>query len=188
MALADLVQTLEQDATAELRALLADAEARAAQLEAEGARDRAARTDAAEHACCDECQVEADARLATARRAARARLLTARAAMLERVLAAVRALLPGSTRQVAESLARAAIACAGSQAGILRCTPEIVDEIRPLVPATLRSEPSAEIRTGVLIELATGTHIVATLDALLDREWPTLSATLLARLAKETSS
>jgi len=188
MALADLLQTLEQDATAELRSLLADAEARVVRLEADAARDRAERTAAAERACCDECQVEADARLATAQRAARTSLLKARAAMLERVLAAVRELLPGHTRRVAEPLARAAIACAGNQAGTVRCTPEIVDDIRPLVPTTLRIAPSAEIATGVQIELATGTHIVATLDALLEREWPKLSATLLARLAKETTS
>ncbi len=62
-------------------------------------------------------------------------------------------------------LERAARACAGERPGVTR-----------------------EVATGVVIELATGTQIVATLEALVEREWPRLSAAIVARVNQETTS
>lgn len=188
MPLADLMQTLERDTAAQIRAVLAAAEANAAQVEADAMRSRDEQLARAAQHWCDECQCRADTQLATAQHAARTRVLEARAAMLDRVHEQVRALLPGYLAAVGEALATAAIECAGERPGVLRCTPALAEVAHRLAPSSLRVEPAAAVRTGVIIELAAGTQIVATLDALLAREWPRLAAAIVARIAEEARS
>lgn len=178
MALADLLHTLEQDAAGQVSAVLAHGEAAAAEVEAEA---RHSRDELLARAADEEQRVgqrAADARIAQAQHAARTRVLEARAAMLARVLDEVRAVLPAYVAAAGPALARAAVAHAGTREGVVRCAAAVVDQ----VPATLRIEVSDV--PGVVIELRNGTQIVATLDALLEREWPRLAAALLARLER----
>ncbi len=163
MPLADLMQALELEAAESVRAILDDARARAAALEADAARERTERSKRATRERCDACRTDADARLASAHRDARARVLAARAEMLDRVRDAVRAQLPARASEIGDVLVTAAQACAGTTPGVRRDLP-----------------------TGVIVELASGTQLVATLDALLDREWPAL-ATAILELAKEAA-
>ena len=188
MPLADLLRSLEQDAAGQVRAVLAHGEAAAEQVDTEATRsrdDQLARA-AGEHRAT--CQCTADARIAQAQHAARTRVLEARAAMLARVLDDVRAALPASLPAAAPALARAAIAHAGAREGVVRCTPAIVDDVRAAAAAHLHVEASSAVRAGVVIDVAGGTQIVATLDALLEREWPRLAAALLAQLGQENRS
>lgn len=165
MSLADLVQALERDAAQQIRVLLDTAAASAAQLEARAARQR---DDTSTHALDTwraACRAQADDREATARRAARARVLVARATMLERVHAALLAMLPDYASQTRQALRRAALACTTDPAASVQ-----------------------DVATGVVIELPTGTEIVATLEALVDREWPRLAAAIVARVGSEVTS
>lgn len=165
MPLADLVQALERDAAAQIRSLLETASAHARALEDQAAHEREARASRAADTWRDECCASADERRAAAQQNARAEVLTERAAMLERVRAALLAQLPAYASRVKPALERAAQACAGARPGVRRETP-----------------------TGVVIELATGTHLVATLEALVEREWPRLCAAIVARVDQETTS
>lgn len=165
MPLADLVQALERDAAAQIRSLLDTASAHARALEAQAAHDREDRAMRAANACREECRASADERRAAAQQTARAEVLTERAAMLERVRTALLAQLPAYASRVKPALERAAKACAGDRPAVTR-----------------------EVPTGVVIELATGTQIVATLEALVEREWPRLSAAIVARINQENTS
>ncbi|HEY5948557.1 MAG TPA: hypothetical protein VIV40_23860 [Kofleriaceae bacterium] len=187
MALADLVQALERDATEQVRALLEAASAQATQLEAEASRRRAEESAHALQAWTDECRARSEERRATAQQAARANVLTARAAMIDRVRAALASQLPEYVTVVGAALARAAIACAAARPGVLSCPPALLDVVRPLAPASLRVE-AADVGCGVVIELASGTQIIATLEALATREWPRLAAAIVALVNEEITS
>lgn len=184
MALAELVQALEHDAAGQIRALLAAAQAQADQLEADASRGRDDAVARASDAYRAQCRADADARIADAQRASRTAVLAARAAMLDRVRAALRAELPARLDLAGDALVREAIACAGARPGVLRCPPVLVARARELAPSTLRVE-TAEVGSGVVIELASGTQIVATLDALLGRECPRLAAAIVAAVLAE---
>jgi vacuolar-type H+-ATPase subunit E/Vma4 len=158
--LADLVRALEQDAAAQVRAVLDGAQARADEIAATAAHARE-HTLAREAATCRQrCQAAADEKIAVAQQRARATLLAARAEMLERVRATLLAQLPVHTPRVAQALARAARSCAGDVTYVERSVP-----------------------TGVVIELASGTQIIASLEALAEREWPRLAAAIVALAA-----
>jgi len=184
VALADLLRSLERDATAELRAIDEAGAAEAARLDAETARRRTERlaTTVAEltatRAATDELA------LAAARGHARGRELTARAAMLARAREAVRAALPAALAtepRLGEAVVAAALGATGDEAGVLRCAPAIVAAARAAAPPAIRVEPDPALATGAVIELASGTRIDATLDALLTRTWPALACEALAR-------
>jgi hypothetical protein len=183
MALAELVQALEREATEQIRALLATASARATQLEDDAARRDRDESAHAAQAWSEECRASADERRAIAQQAARASMLTARAAMLDRVRAALLMQLPAYVERVGAALARAAIECAGARPGVLRCPPGLVAIASAIAPASLHVV-SADVGCGVIIELADGTQMVATLEALAEREWPRLAAAVVA-LARE---
>jgi hypothetical protein len=168
MPLANLIGALEQAAEAEALAVREAARVRVEQLEAEAARVRAERSAEAARSRGDVCQAEADQRLVAAQRATRARVLTARAELLERVHAAVRARLLAAVPRVASDLAQAALACGDGRA---RCHPSLA----PFVPGASVDEALS----GVVIDQPSGNQIVATLDALLAREWPRLAATVI---------
>jgi vacuolar-type H+-ATPase subunit E/Vma4 len=163
MPLADLVRALEQDAVAQARALLDAATARAGEIEAAAAHDRDDKITHDANACRAQCHAAADERIADAQQRVRATLLAARAEMLDRVRAALLAQLPAHTARVADNLARAARGCAGTAKYVERSVP-----------------------TGVVIELESGTQLVATLEALVEREWPRLAAAIVAYAAEET--
>lgn len=158
MPLPELLRAIERDAVSEAAAVVDAARTAAADLEAAAARERAelvARTSR-EHA--DVARRAADARIAAAEREARTRVLAARAAMLERVRAAITAQLPARADVMRDDLARAA-ASFGT--------------------GTRRDEP-----TGVVLELASGTRVVVTLAAVVERDWPQLAAAIVAEVQR----
>jgi hypothetical protein len=98
--------------------------------------------------------------------------------MLERIRAGVREQLPGLLAgglELGRALMAAALACVGEESGTLRCSPVLADLAREAAPAAIRVAAEPGVATGVVIELATGTRIDATLTTLLDRVWPTLA-------------
>lgn len=160
MPLADLLGALERYATDEARAIAAAAEAEVARIDA-----------ASVHACgdclaeavriaTDEQRALAGTVLADVDRRRRRAVLEARAAMLERIRAAVRDELPA----LVDAALRAKLTAAASAYG----------------DGTLR-----EVPTGVIIERADGTRIDATLEAMLDRNWPRLAGEALALVDQE---
>jgi len=163
MPLGELIEALERDANAEVTAELAAAAAEAARTDAVAARARADRIASALATSRAEQHAVHDAHLAGATHRARTEVLRARAAMLERLRPAVRAMLPELARdpRVARVLRDAAHGCAGESPGRVEETP-----------------------TGIVIELDSGTRIDATLDALLEREWPRLAPVALALVAE----
>ena len=178
MALPELLRVLEHDTAAEVRAIADAAASEAARIETEASARRSECIASAMAAVAAECRAAGDAEIAAANRAARADILAARAAMVERVRVGVREQLPGvlaGDPELGRALVLAALACVGDESGILRCAPAIAAFAREAAPAAIRVEVESSVATGVVIELATGTHIDATLTTLLDRVWPTLA-------------
>lgn len=151
MPLGDLLAALERDANAEMRATTAATDTEIARITVEAARERADRLALAVHEITAREEAAAQLRLAAAARDHRRATLVARAAMLARVQTSVRAALPALVD--AALRARFVRAAAAYGDGACRDTP-----------------------TGVVIDLADGTRIDATLDAALDRAWPRLAS------------
>ena len=180
MGLAELVRALEDDTAAEVSAVAAAGDAEAAAIDERGARERADRQAAERAAIASERGAAVDRALGDVTTRSRREVLMARAAMLERVRAAVAAELPALVArdpQLGRALVAAALACAGT-AGTLRCAPALADLARAEAVA-MRVEPDPAVATGVIIELAGGTSIDATLDGLLARAWPALACRVL---------
>lgn len=175
MALPELLEAIERDATAQIEAVRAAAELEVQQIEADGERDHARLQAEVARTAREEHQRAADAELAIARRRARVEILVARAAMLDRVRAALHAQLPEIAAPLGPVMVSAALSCVGSAHGVLRCPTPWMEHARAVAPASLTIEPAPPGATGVVIELATGTHVVATLETLLEREWPRLA-------------
>lgn len=177
LALSELLRVLENDTAAEVRAIAEAAAGEAARIETAGSARRSERIASAMAAFAAERRAAGDSEIAAANRVARADILVARAAMLERVRAGVREqlldVLAGDP-ELGRALATAALACVGDEPGTLRCAPLIADIAREAAPAAIRVEAEPGV-TGVVIDLATGTRIDATLTTLLDRVWPTLA-------------
>jgi len=152
VALGELLRALERDAADEARAVVDAARSAAAELEAVATRSRGDVIARAAREHGDAIRRAADATVAEAQRAARSRVLAARAAMLDRVRAEIAALLPARADALRARLARAA---ASYGEGIRHDEP-----------------------TGVVIELPSGARNVATLEALVDRDWAALAATI----------
>ena len=162
MPLADLLATLEHDAAAEARAIAGAAAADVARIDEESARVTREALARALRSVADAHQSTADAQLAAARQANRRAVLGARAAMLERLREAVRAELPG----LVDAALRARLLAAAQAYG----------------DGTVH-----EVPTGIVVELAGGTRIDATLEAALERRWPRLAAEALTILDREGS-
>jgi vacuolar-type H+-ATPase subunit E/Vma4 len=178
MALAELLRVLEADTEAESRAILAAGMVEAARIDAETARLRGEQVSGALAAFAAERRAASDAELTAATRSARAEILAARAAMLDRVRAAVRGELPAllvADPALGPALIAAALACVGDEPGTLRAAPPLAELARAAAPPAIRVEVDPAVTTGIVIELATGTRIDATLAALLDRAWPQLA-------------
>ena len=181
MPLAELVTAFERDTETEVLAILAAGIAEAARIDAAATRARSERIAGASGTFAAGRRIDADARIAEASRRARIAVLATRAAMLDRVRAAVRAQLPALVdTRLGTNLIAAAVACVGDEPGTLRCRPGLVEVARRLAPASVQVEADAEVATGAIIDVATGTRIEATLDAFLDREWPRLACEVLA--------
>jgi vacuolar-type H+-ATPase subunit E/Vma4 len=190
MALAELVRTLERDAAARAKAILAKAdeevahlvEARAAALE----RSRAAALGAREA----ELRARAARVVEAARHEAAARVLEARAAALERIRNRVEALLderahdPAALPTLAADL-EPALEAAGPGAVVVEAHAELLGLLRERLAgrasATLtRSEGR---RPGLVVRAADGSMTVdATVGRRLARAWPRLAIALAARL------
>ncbi|HEU0032564.1 MAG TPA: V-type ATP synthase subunit E family protein [Kofleriaceae bacterium] len=177
--LADLLQAIEREADGQVAALRAEAEADVARIEQEAARARADRRDAASRHVIDELQARADLEVATAERTARTRVLAARAAMIDRLRTRVRDRLPDLLDDTTgRALVTAALAGATAAAATLRCAPILVELARSHAPPSVRVEPADEL-VGAILDRP-GMRIDATLDTLLDREWPALAALALS--------
>lgn len=184
MAIADLVAAIEAEARAQISAVLAAGEAEASAIEAEAERARRDHRASTLQVWQAEHQRAADAQLVAAERRARALVLAARAAMLERIRLEVHALLPSLVdHTLGRALVTAALSCA-SGPGVLRCAPHLANLI--VAPEELRVEPDPAVATGVQIELASGARVVATLEALCEREWPRLAAFALTLVDEES--
>ena len=178
MALAELLRVLEDGTAIEVRAVADVAAGEAARIETEAFAQRSKCLASATAAFAAECRATGDAEIAAANRAARADVLAARAAMVERVRVAVREQLPGvlaGDPGLGRTLVLAALACVGDESGTLRCAPALAAIARDAAPAAIRVEAEPGVATGVVIELAAGTRVDATLTTLLDRVWPTLA-------------
>lgn len=178
MALAELLRVLEDGTAAEVHAIAEAAAAEAARIETEAFARRSERIASATAAFAAKRRAGSDAEIAAANRAARAEILAARAAMLERIRLGVSEQLPSvlaGDRVLGRALVAAALACIGDESGTLRCAPVIADLAREAAPAAIRVEAEPAVATGVVVVLATGTRIDATLATLLDRVWPTLA-------------
>lgn len=186
MGLPELIQVFERDAAAELAAIHDAAAADVYAIDAEAARARGERIASAAAATAVASRARADSAVADAIHHARAVIYEHRAAMLhrlhdevERQLAAV---LDAAT---GDALLRVAIACAGDEPGTLRCTPSIESRAQLLAPKSLPVSTDETIQAGVIVELASGTRIDATLARLLERDWPRLSGEAVQRIARE---
>lgn len=157
MALGDLLAALSRDAEAEVRATTSAAEQDAAQIEAEAARHCNARLAAAIAEIREGERAKHAASIVETEHRQRRAVLEARAAMLGRIQNAVRAILPA----LVDDELRARFAAAAAAFG---------DGTRRDVP------------TGVVIELAGGTRVEASLEATLATVWPRLAGEALAAL------
>lgn len=155
MALGDLLAALERDADAEVRAITAAASDDAARIEADAARRCAAELADALRDLTERERARHAAQVAEHELAHRRAVLEARAAMLDRVRARMRELLPG----LVDDTLRARFAAAASAFG---------DGARRDVP------------TGVVVTLADGTLVEASLEAILASVWPRLAGDALA--------
>jgi len=154
MALADLLRALERDAEAEVRTVTEAAAADVARLEAEAARQGAARLAAALQELADREHLASSGRLADVERRHRRAVLEARREMLARVRAAACAKLPA----LVDDALRARLAAAAAAFG----------------EGTRR-----DTATGVIVELADGTLVEASLETVLDGAWPSLAGEVL---------
>lgn len=178
MALPELLRVLEDGTEAEVRGILEAAAGEVARIEAEASARRRERIASATAASAAKCRAAGDAEIAAAHRAARADILAARAGMLERIRTGVCEQLPAvlaGDPELARALVAAALACVGDESGTLRCAPVLADIARETSPAAIRVEAEPGVATGVVIELASGTRIDATLTTLLGHVWPSLA-------------
>ena len=164
MAIVDLLATLERVAGDETHALRAVADADAAGIDAESARVREQRLAAAIRETTDGQRAIAEGRCADAQRAHRRATLDARAAMLARIREAVRAELPALVDEAVRARLRAALSRHVDDTAVVHETP-----------------------TGFVAELAGGTRVDATLDAILEHAWPRLATHAIALVDAEES-
>ena len=178
MALPELLDVFERDTADEVLAILAAGEADARTIDAEAARERREKITSAAAATALLHRKHADAVIAEALHRSRAAVLTARAAMLARLRAAVEIELGRcitDDRRLHTALLAAALDCTGDDPGTLRCTPALEPAGRAAAPPSLRVVADPAVTTGVVVELAAGTRVDATLLVLLDREWARLA-------------
>jgi vacuolar-type H+-ATPase subunit E/Vma4 len=185
MPIDELLHAFEHDTDAEIRAIVAQAERDAAELEAAAERQRHATVADAAGTYEAACRHDADLRIATAAREARLAVLRAQAEMLGRVRAALVAALPArlaGDEALALALVESAVECAGPGRGVLHCPPALESVACLHAPAQLAVSSDGPNASGVVIELASGARIDATLETLLAREWPRLACAALEQV------
>ena len=186
MGLPELIGAFERDTETQLAAIRHAAEADVHAIEAEAARLRAERIASAAAEAATERRAQGDAEIANALHRARADVYARRAAMLQRLRIEIERQLGALVdAALADALVRVAVSCAGDEPGTLHCNSSIALRARTMAPASLRIAVDESIATGVIVELAGGTRIDATLARLLDREWPRLSGEAVRLVAQE---
>ena len=190
MALAELLRSLEEEADARGRAVLAEARAGAERL----------RTDRAAHLgrrfAADRGAREAELRRAAAREVEAARrravslLLEARAQALERIRRraesrlAERAAEPAGLPRLARDLALA-LEYLGTAPAIVEAPAPVLDHLRGTLadPSRVTFVPSSEGRRGLMVRSSDGRLTVdASMEHRLARAWPGLAIELATRL------
>jgi vacuolar-type H+-ATPase subunit E/Vma4 len=159
VALSDLLLALQHDADLEVRALETAATHDATRIEAEAARTCATRLAQALRELAEHERTAHGGQLVEVERRHQRTVLEARSAMLARLHAAVKSQLPG----LVDDAVRARLAAAASAFG----------------EGTRRDVP-----TGVIVELADGTVVEASLAAVFERSWHRLAGEAL-RLIEE---
>lgn len=186
MGLPELIDAFERDTATELAAIRTAAAADVYTIDAEAARARAERIASAAAATAITSRARADSAVAEAIHRARGVVYERRAAMLQRLRTEVeRQLAVMLDEATSDALLRVALACAGDEPGVLRCTPSIASRARVLAPASLPIAADETIVAGVVVELVSGTRIDATLARLLERDWPRLSGEAVQVVARE---
>jgi vacuolar-type H+-ATPase subunit E/Vma4 len=190
MALAELLRSLQEEADARERTLLAEARAGAERLRTDRAADLARRVAAGRDAREVELRRAAARELEAARRRATGQLLEARAEALERIRRraearlAERAADPAGLPRLARDLALAL--------EYLGTGPAIVEAPAPLLgglrgtgsdPSRVTFVPSSDGRRGLVVRSADGRVTVdASIEHQITRAWPRLAIELAARL------
>jgi vacuolar-type H+-ATPase subunit E/Vma4 len=189
MALAELLRSLEEEANARVRALLAEARAAAERLRTDQAADLARRCAAARDAREVELRSAAARELEAGRRQAARQLLEARADVLARVRRRAEARLadraadPAGVPRLARDLALA-LEYLGPAPAIVEAPAALVDALRATVSDTSRVTfgPSDDGR-GLKIRTPDGALSVdASIEHRLARAWPRLAIALAGRL------
>ena len=185
-----LIARLTQDAQARIAALRARADAEVAALERASATASSRDVEAALHARRAERQLGFAVELALAQRRAAAAVLRAQHALLERVFARAEALgnEAAAEARVLEALPQlvaVVLPYLGGRSARLRCRPELVAHLQPLLVALPQAEVVADARlpAGFIADTGDGgCTIDCTLPARLAAVRPRLEAALLARL------
>lgn len=189
MALAELLRSLEDEADARGRALLAEARAAAERLRTDQAAGLARRCAAARDAREAELRSAAARELEAGRRQAARRLLEARADVLERVRRRAEARLadratdPAGVPRLARDVALA-LEYLGPAPAIVEAPAALVDALRATVSDTSRvTFGASEDGRGLRIRTADGALSVdASIERRLARAWPRLAIALAGRL------
>jgi vacuolar-type H+-ATPase subunit E/Vma4 len=189
VALAELLRSLEEEADARVRAVLAEARAAADRLRADQAADLARRCAAARDTREAELRSAAARELELGRRQASRRLLEARAEALERIRRraetrlADRAADPAGVPRLARDLALA-LEYLGPASAIVEAPAALVDALRATVPDGSRvTFAPSDGRRGLGIRTQDGAlRVDASMEHRLARAWPRLAIALAGRL------
>lgn len=190
MSIARLVASLEADAARDAAARLAAAEARAGAIRADAEAEAAARRRRffAEHEPAMRAQVLRQ--IASAQRTCATATLAARHEILERIFARATEML--ATPEVLEDYARdlatrlqTALVHLDDRPAVVRCRPAIADRVRAAIGGRpdLDVDADEEAPTGFVVRTMDGRlEIDDTLDARLERLRPRLASRLVRRL------
>ena len=189
MALAELLQALEEDAAARISDLRARAESDAQRVRLEAAAGREARRSAALRTREADLRAAAGRELELARRDAVRRHLEARAEALQRVRIRLEARLAerahdGALLPLLESDLARALEYAGEGAIVVEASRGVLEDLRRRWPGRRDARfQEADGLGGLLVHAVDGSWMVdATFATRLDRAWPRLAIELVRRL------
>ncbi len=176
MALADILQRIENDAAAEEAGIIADAERRAAEIREDARRLASERRDAALEAAKREAEKEAARIVVNARLSARDETVTRRRALIDKVIArAVERVVTAEDGQYARFLARriAAVARPGesyrlgaSDTGRAGAVAEALAEVAPGLNLAFTPDPAPFDHGALVVGDRVGADL--SLDAIVD--------------------
>jgi vacuolar-type H+-ATPase subunit E/Vma4 len=189
MALADLLQTLEREATARADARLAEARADAERLTAAHVAELEARRERALASREQALQADGERGIVAARRDAERTRLLARHELLARVHDRVRGSLAQHTgtaqgRMAVVALVGRALTYLGDAPVRARAAPELVATVRTACASrsTVDVVSAPDAGTGARLAAADGSvEVDATLESVLDRLWPEVAMDIVRR-------